>query len=170
MKRRVMDLARWALLPALHFAVTGTMMMGSLMGGPGTGQEVFGAGVSAGEPVTISEILSAPERFQGKRVLVKGRVKAVCPKRGCWMELEDSTGARIQVKVEDGVIVFPVSLVGREAVAEGVVEVLDLSKEQYLGWLRHQAEEAGRPFDPEGIGDGPYRIIRIRGVGAQVGF
>ena len=39
-----------------------------------------------------------------------------------------------------------------------------------VGWLAHLAEERGEAFDPEtaDVGDGPYRIIRIKGTGARI--
>jgi len=51
----------------------------------------------------------------------------VCAHMGCWMTLAPSaaTGekpATLRLKVDDGVIVFPVSLRGKNAVAQGVIE------------------------------------------------
>ena len=58
--------------------------------------------------------------------------------------------------------------VGLAAAAEGVVEILDLSRERYEAWFRHAAEEAGEEFDPAEVGDGPFRIVRLRGRGARI--
>ena len=84
------------------------------------------------------------------------------------MDLVSPEDARIQVKVDDGVIVFPLEAVGRQAAAEGKVEILDLSRDQYEAWLRHAAEETGKEFDPSQVGEGPYRIVRLRGLGAEI--
>ena len=45
-----------------------------------------------------------------------------------------------------------------------------MSRKAYLDWLAHLAEERGEEFDPESadVGDGPYRIIRIKGTGARL--
>lgn len=128
----------------------------------------YGDGVSEGARTPISEILAQPEAFAGKVVRVEGRVSDVCRKAGCWMDVADDAGARIQIKVKDGVIVFPVGAVGKSAVAEGKVEVLDLSRDSYVAWLKHMAEENGREFDPDSIGEAPYRIVRLRGLGATI--
>lgn len=61
------------------------------------------------------------------------------------MELESRDGDHLRVKVDDDVIVFPRDAEGRWAVAEGTVAVQDLTREQYTGWLRHLADEQGRP-------------------------
>jgi hypothetical protein len=60
---------------------------------------------------------------------VEGVVTAVCEHMGCWMTLAaaGATGekpATLRLKVEDGVIVFPVSSRGKTAIAEGVVEAV----------------------------------------------
>lgn len=130
---------------------------------------------SFGEPLSpelevtpIADILADPDAWAGRRVRVEGRVAGVCRHQGCWLELVAPDRAAIRVQVEDGVIVFPRDAEGREAVAEGEVEILDLTRERYEEWLRHQAEEAGEEFDASRVGDGPYRIVRLRGTGAVI--
>ena len=85
------------------------------------------------------------------------------------MELEEAKGgAKMKVKVDDGVIVFPVDSKGRLAVAEGVVESIPMTRENYVAWLEHLAEEKGEKFDAATVGDGPYRIFQIKGAGAEI--
>lgn len=115
----------------------------------------------------IAEIVADPERFDGRRVRVAGEVEGVCPMKGCWMNLRQGDEL-VRVKVEDDVIVFPADAVGAEATAEGVVELLEMSREQYVGWQAHLAEELGRAFDPASVGEGPFTIVQIRGLGARI--
>ena len=91
----------------------------------------------------------------------------VCPRKGCWIELGEA-GESIRIKVEDDVIVFPAAAKGRTATAQGEVEAVEMSRESYLAWLAHLAEEKGEEFDAEkaDVGAGPHRIIRIKGSGA----
>lgn len=84
------------------------------------------------------------------------------------MDLASAEDATIRVKVDDGVIVFPKDAVGKQAVAEGEVEILDMERDRYEAWMRHVAEEEGREFDEAEIGVAPYRIVRIRGIGAKI--
>ncbi len=129
----------------------------------------FGEPLSTGLEVTpIADIVSDPDAWEGKRVRIEGEVCGVCRMQGCWLELESAENVRLRVKVDDGVIVFPPDAVGRRATAEGEVEILELTREQYVGWLEHQAEETGDEFDPATVGEGPYRIVRLRGLGAVV--
>ena len=41
------------------------------------------------------------------------------------------------------------------AVAEGVVEAIPMTRESYVDWLQHLAEEKGKKFDPATVGEGP---------------
>ena len=48
--------------------------------------------------------------------------------------------AKIRVKVEDDVIVFPADSKGRIIAAQGIVEAIEMSREDYVEWLRHLAD------------------------------
>ncbi len=131
-------------------------------------RESYGEGVDLKAVTPIRDIVADPEAWAGKMVRVEGKVTGVCPKKGCWMELESLDGDHLRVKVEDDVIVFPKEAEGRWAVAQGKVDVQDLTREQYTGWMRHLAEEQGKEFDETSVGDGPYQLVQIKGTGAQI--
>jgi hypothetical protein len=78
----------------------------------------------------------------------------------------DRQGEKIQVKVTDGEIVFPMSASGRMGVVEGVVEELKLSRGEMIKYQQHLAEEKGQPFDPSTVKD--ERMIRLIGLGAEI--
>ena len=84
----------------------------------------FGAGVSLAEAIPVARVIAAPADYEGKTVRVDGTVTAVCTMMGCWMALApaDNPKTTMMIKVDDGVIVFPVSAKGRTASAQGVVE------------------------------------------------
>ncbi|MCB0293569.1 MAG: DUF4920 domain-containing protein, partial [Calditrichaeota bacterium] len=67
----------------------------------------------------------------------------------------------------DGEIVFPLSAKGHAAVVEGQVEKVELTQKQAIGWLSHEAEERGVPFDSTTV-TGPMTIWRIKGAGAEI--
>jgi hypothetical protein len=90
-------------------------------------EQKYGTGVALKEATTIRNLLAQPDRYLGKTVRVDGTITAVCDMAGCWMELadpnSDPTAAKtLRFKVDDGVIVFPVSAKGKRASAEGVFE------------------------------------------------
>jgi hypothetical protein len=128
----------------------------------------YGEALTLEEITPVSTILDEPDAWVGRRVLVQGMVVAVCEKRGCWMDIaSDREFEKIQIKVDDGVIVFPLSAKGKRALVEGVVERLDLTAEEALEAERVKAEEHGEAFDPASV-TGPQTIFRIRGLGAIV--
>jgi hypothetical protein len=103
------------------------------------GPDSYGAGVSVPETTPLTRVLEQPREFEGKTVKVDGVVTAVCSAMGCWMALAPEGAAAqaktLLVKVEDGVIVFPVSAKGRRATAQGVI--------QRIGGDAHDREAAG---------------------------
>lgn len=130
--------------------------------------------IKLGEPLTLTEVTKVSEinknsdKYIGKRVLIEGMIINVCAARGCWMDISsDVPFEKIQVKVVDGEIVFPMEAKGRTARVEGIAEELKLSKEEAVELARHQAMESGDTFDPATI-TGPVNFLRIRGLGAVI--
>ena len=130
--------------------------------------------LALGQPLTldtvtkVSEINKNPEQYVGKPVLVEGLVISVCAKRGCWMDIaSDVPFEKIQIKVVDGEIVFPLEAKGKTARVEGIVDEIQLSKDQAIRMGKHRAEEQGTDFDPASI-TGPVTFYRVKGLGAVI--
>jgi hypothetical protein len=132
--------------------------------------EKVGAGVTLAETTPIADLLAHAEERVGSHVAVEGEVTGVCQMMGCWLELRAAEGgAEIRVKVDDGALVFPSWSKGKAAKAEGTVERLELSREDYLIQRQHEAQEAGEELDEASVeGDGPFRVYRIHGTGAEI--
>ena len=85
----------------------------------------LGAGVTLKDATPIKALIDTPADYVGKTVRVDGVATAVCESMGCWMAVaaDDAKDAKtVRLKVEDGVIVFPVSAKGKQVSAEGVFE------------------------------------------------
>lgn len=130
--------------------------------------------IKLGEPLTLTEVTKISEinknsaKYVGKRVLIEGMVINVCAARGCWMDISsDVPFEKIQIKVVDGEIVFPLEAKGKTARVEGIAEELKLSQEEAVELARHQAMESGGTFDPASI-TGPVNYLRVRGLGAVI--
>ena len=108
----------------------------------------FGAGVSLKENTSIERIIAKPSEFEGKTVRVEGTISAVCTEMGCWMALAPDAakdGSTMMIKVDDGVIVFPVSAKGKRAAAQGVVQRVGGDHESHSAAAEHakaQGKEA----------------------------
>lgn len=92
----------------------------------------LGTGVALKEVTPIEDVIARPADFVGKTIRVDGVATAVCTHMGCWMAVApegNEKGATVRVKVEDGVIVFPVAAKGRKVSAEGVFEAVGNSEE-----------------------------------------
>jgi hypothetical protein len=88
-------------------------------------QEKFGAGVQIDQPTPIADIVGNPEKFVGMTLRIDGTATAVCAHMGCWMAVSTSDAPdapTVRLKVEDGVIVFPVSAKGKAVSAQGTFE------------------------------------------------
>src|SRR5262245_43263918 len=88
-------------------------------------EKVLGVAPSLATPTAIKDVVAKPSVYEGKTVRIDGIVTAVCREKGCWMALaaaDNPKGPTVRLKVEDGVIVFPVTARGHRASAQGVVE------------------------------------------------
>ena len=109
----------------------------------------YGKGVTISAVTPLDQLLKDPARFEGKDVRVEGVVTAVCTEMGCWMALgaRDAAGVpTMMIKVEDGVIVFPVTAKGKKAAAQGVVQRIKADDREGNETAREKAQaQPGTP-------------------------
>jgi hypothetical protein len=130
--------------------------------------KTFGQGVHLSEETAVSSIIDDPAAYVGQKVKVSGLVIDVCSRRGCWIYLAgDRAYEKIRIKVTDGEIVFPMEARGKQAIVEGVVESMELTKAEVIARRKHHAEETGEAFDPASVTSGET-VLRIRGLGAEI--
>ena len=143
-------------------------LLAALVAAPAAAATKYGKGVSEAAPVKLSELMAKPDAYVGKVVKVEGLITEVCPKRGCWINVAgDAEFQTIRIKVEDGVIVFPLTDKGKKVVAEGKFQKTELTKEQAIAKAKHECEEKGTKFDPASV-TGPSTVYQIQGIGAVV--
>jgi hypothetical protein len=112
----------------------------------GAGPDTYGAAPTLSDATPLTQVLSRPADFEGKTVRVEGVVTAVCQMMGCWMGLAPVNapdGPAVLIKVDDGVIVFPVSARGKRATAQGVVERVGAGDAEGQEAAREHADHAG---------------------------
>ena len=135
---------------------------------------VWAAEMNLGKPIdvkqttSIKELLTNPDQYLGKDVKIEGEITAVCQNMACWINVKDgSTPETITVKVNDGEIVFPKDGAGRKVVAQGKFEKIDMTKEQYVAYLQHQAVESHTKIDTSNI-TAARAVYRLKGSGAVI--
>lgn len=128
----------------------------------------YGKDITLKETTKISDIFAQPDAFNGKRVKVQGAIVDVCSEKGCWIMIaSDKEFQAIRFKVDDGVIVFPMTEKGKTAIVEGVVTVSVLSEKDQIEQGEHMAKEKKVPFDPKTV-KGPKTSIMIKGEAAEI--
>ena len=105
-----------------------TLTMLSLVGalilfvGCGTGNDVYGDGISNYETTDIKDILTKPQDYEGKTVTIKGTIVRECPS-GCWLDV-GSGNAALHVDINPAGFAIPQE-VGSQVVVEGEIQYLD---------------------------------------------
>ena len=111
-------------------------------------QEKLGAGVVLDQPTPIADIVKNPEAFVGMTIRVDGTATAVCEHMGCWMAVSQTDKAdspTVRLKVEDGVIVFPVSAKGKAVSAQGTFERIQADDVEGNEAASEHAKHEARP-------------------------
>lgn len=127
--------------------------------------KTFGEKIKGTDIVDVAKVLDDPDRFADKPVLVQGRVRAACTKKGCWMELspsmeKEAAGSRVTFK--DYGFFVPTTSAGKIACVEGVVATKRVSPEE----VKHMEAEGGR-FTKK-MSDGSAREVRIVATGVEM--
>lgn len=120
----------------------------------------LGAGVSLKDSTPIKALIEKPADYTGKTVRIDGVATAVCEEMGCWMAVapaDDPKGPTVRLKVEDGVIKFPVSAKGKLVSAEGTFEEIKAKDE-------HANEAAGEHGKHDASASKKYQIAATGAV------
>lgn len=115
--------------------------------------------------LSLTELVAKPDTYVGKTVQVQGKITEVCQAMGCWVMITDGKTATMRIQMEEGKVSFPKDAAGKPVVAEGKLSKHSLTKEQAISMAKHEAEDAGRPFNPDSV-KGPFVYYQIEGTGA----
>jgi hypothetical protein len=131
---------------------------------PATGARLYGQPLQPAEVRPLSDVLARPDQFANQTVTVAAQVRKACTRKGCWMELAESTdegkpGCRVTFK--DYGFFVPTDAAGASARVQGKVEVDTLSASA----VRHYEEEGARFVKAP---DGTAREIRLVATGVEL--
>lgn len=127
--------------------------------------QLFGQPLAGGERVALGAVLADPDGNAGRAVLVEGRVRQACSRKGCWMELAETLDKGTQgcrVTFKDYGFFVPTTSAGAHARVQGVVEVTEVKPSM----VRH-LEEEGAVFAHKSE-DGSAREVRVVATGVEL--
>ncbi len=108
----------------------------------GEGKAEYGiygdSSITAEGTVSIGEIPSLLNKKDSIYIKAKGPIKAVCQKKGCWMQMDINEKESMIVRFKDYGFFVPMDASGKEAIIEGFAYVDTTS----VAELRHLAKDA----------------------------
>jgi len=99
-----------------------------------------------------------------ERVTIRGKVTAVCPKKGCWVTLENTQNVEVFVKMKDYAFFLPQNIAGKTILLDAKVTKQETSVKE----LRHYAEDAGKSKEEITKITKPKVEIRVLANGIKV--
>lgn len=119
------------------------------------GRLVLGAPIveGAGQSATLAAVAKAPASFADKKLVLEGKVTAVCQHKGCWMELRDEAG-EAHVKMAGHSFFVPRTASGKKARVFGKLAGAQAgaacgdghSEHQGAGCKAEAEQQLGRPL------------------------
>lgn len=118
------------------------------------GYEAYGDRITLSRAEPLGRVLANPEPFREQPVLVEGKVRRACSRKGCWMELAESAdpaSASCRVTFKDYGFFVPTSSAGAEARVQAVVRIERVRSET----VEHLESEGARfaHKNPDGTAD-----------------
>jgi Domain of unknown function (DUF4920) len=129
------------------------------------GRRRFGAPIPAVDSVTLGAVLSKPDDFENRPVVVQSKVRRNCTRRGCWMELADDLGGDApgcRVTFKDYGFFVPLDSSGSTARVQGTFEVRVVSAQE----VAHLASEGAKFANQRA--DGSAREVRMVATGVEL--
>lgn len=100
--------------------------------------DTYGEKITAKGTVPPANFIKSLTKKDTVATKVAGKVLAVCPKKGCWMQVELADKSKVFVRFKDYAFFVPVDMVGKEVVLDGIA----FNKTTSVAELRHYAEDA----------------------------
>ena len=121
----------------------------------------YGAGLTLEEITPLREVVRQPEVHSDRTLLVRGRIRDVCQKKGCWMVLTDGE-SQMRVRFAEYGFFVPKDSRGKVAYVEGRVKAEEISEKE----ARHYEAES-TDGDPARI-RGPQRVVSFTATGVRL--
>jgi len=132
---------------------------------PAGAPKAFGAAITAGPELKLSEVLATPERFRDQAITVEGQVRSACTRRGCWMEVAEGNDPKLpgcRVTFKDYGFFVPTDSAGAHAKVQGTFGMNTLPPER----VAHLESEGGQ--FPRKNPDGSVNELRLVATGVEL--
>lgn len=126
------------------------------------GSNHFGEAFTKAKLVKLKDVTKNADKYDGKTVKLKGTVKDVCQREGCWLVLTDGE-REVRVAMKDHSFVVPKDSGNKTVIVEGVIAKKTLTEDM----ARHYAEESAGKIDPNSI-KGPQIVISLTATGVRI--
>lgn len=127
--------------------------------------KAFGAPIGPGPTLSLADVLAAPERFRDQAITVQGQVRSACTRRGCWMEVAESSDPALsgcRVTFKDYGFFVPTDSAGSTARVQGTLGVNTVPPER----VAHLESEGGS--FPHKNPDGSATELRLVATGVEL--
>lgn len=114
----------------IHLTAATCLLLSPLLFAGENSVVLRGQPVSERPALTVSEVVSNPEKYAKDSIVLEGVIGAACERKGCWMQLTgQKEGPGLRVTFKDYGFFIPLDARGMKARAEGFVSVKTLTKE-----------------------------------------
>ena len=127
-------------------------------------------GTNYGKPVAVKKAIDVPKLTKAMEVkdqwtgVVKGTVKEVCKREGCWLRLDDGTENGIMIRMKDHEFTVPKDIDGKTVYVFGTAKKTTTS----VKLLKHYAEDAGKTKEEIDAIIAPKTEITMDAAGVKV--
>ena len=86
-----------------------------------TNNQTFGAEITMTKSITLAKVYENPDNYNGKEILVEGKITEVCQKKGCWFKMTDGKN-ELTVKFKDYAFFVPKDAASSQVKIQGIFE------------------------------------------------
>lgn len=125
----------------------------------------FGDKISTEGAITPTELKTSMEgKEEIESIKVKGKVAAVCKKKGCWMKMDMGDGTEMRITFKDYGFFVPLDCDGKVATIEGKAYINVTPVDE----LQHYAEDAGKSEEEIAAITEPLRELTFEATGVII--
>lgn len=124
----------------------------------------FGEKITAEGALSVEDMIDEMGDQKRLSAKVKGKVTAVCQKKGCWMKIQRTGGENMRVTFKDYSFFVPKDIAGKEVVFKGKAYYDTVDVET----LRHFARDAGKSEEEVAAITEPEHQLAFKAEGVRL--